>query len=197
MGKTSKVVVCGLAAAGKTAILEQLIYGNHTIGTQTYSTIEDTYVAFIETDRGVKEKVRFYDTGGLDSMKPELPKHLLNSADGFVLVYDITNPESYKCVEKVRKEIDKYSQTGRKEGSVIVLGNKADLEESRQVETSVAQKWAHKEKVKLFEVSVKNRQTLMEGFIALASKLTQPPPKSSFLTKKVKGVSSSSAAADS
>jgi NF-kappa-B inhibitor-interacting Ras-like protein len=33
MGKTSKVVVCGLTAAGKTAVLEQMIYGNHIIGT--------------------------------------------------------------------------------------------------------------------------------------------------------------------
>lgn len=197
MGKTSKVVVCGLTAAGKTAVLEQMIYGNHIIGTPTYSTIEDTYVAFIETDRGVKEKVRFYDTGGLDAMKPELPKHLLNSADGFVLVYDITNQESYKCVEKVKKEIDKYSP-GRKEGSVIVLGNKVDLDDSRQVETAVAQKWAQKEKAKFFEVTVKNRQSLIEGFITLASKLTQPPPKSSFLTKKVKDrVTSSSATTDS
>lgn len=32
MGKGCKVVVCGLLSVGKTAILEQLLYGNHTIG---------------------------------------------------------------------------------------------------------------------------------------------------------------------
>lgn len=32
MGKGCKVVVCGLLSVGKTAILEQLFYGNHTIG---------------------------------------------------------------------------------------------------------------------------------------------------------------------
>ncbi|KAL2804245.1 NF-kappa-B inhibitor-interacting Ras-like protein 1 isoform 3, partial [Daubentonia madagascariensis] len=31
MGKGCKVVVCGLLSVGKTAILEQLLYGNHTI----------------------------------------------------------------------------------------------------------------------------------------------------------------------
>lgn len=30
MGKTSKVVVCGMKGVGKTAILEQVIYGNIT-----------------------------------------------------------------------------------------------------------------------------------------------------------------------
>lgn len=33
MGKTSRVVVCGMAGVGKTAILEQLIYGNITPST--------------------------------------------------------------------------------------------------------------------------------------------------------------------
>ncbi len=30
-----------------------------------FSTIEDIYVAHIDTDRGLKEKVRFYDTAGM------------------------------------------------------------------------------------------------------------------------------------
>lgn len=32
MGKGCKVVVCGMASVGKTAILEQLLYGTHTAG---------------------------------------------------------------------------------------------------------------------------------------------------------------------
>ena len=34
-----------------------------------HSTIEDIYTAMIETDRGVKEKVRIFDTGGLVSLE--------------------------------------------------------------------------------------------------------------------------------
>ncbi len=32
MGKGCKVVVCGMASVGKTAILEQLLYSSHTVG---------------------------------------------------------------------------------------------------------------------------------------------------------------------
>lgn len=32
MGKSCKVVVCGQAAVGKTAVLEQLLYANHVAG---------------------------------------------------------------------------------------------------------------------------------------------------------------------
>lgn len=66
MGKSSKVVICGMKGVGKTAILEQLIYGNVNLKSSFYPTIEDIYVANIETDRGTKERVCFYDTAGLE-----------------------------------------------------------------------------------------------------------------------------------
>ncbi|XP_071433309.1 NF-kappa-B inhibitor-interacting Ras-like protein 2 isoform X1 [Pithys albifrons albifrons] len=58
MGKSCKVVVCGQAAVGKTAILEQLLYGNHVVGSEMIETQEDIYVGSIETDRGVREQHR-------------------------------------------------------------------------------------------------------------------------------------------
>jgi len=40
MGKTCKVVVCGQAAVGKTAILEQLINGDHVVGSVRYRLMQ-------------------------------------------------------------------------------------------------------------------------------------------------------------
>ncbi|XP_057235570.1 NF-kappa-B inhibitor-interacting Ras-like protein 2 isoform X3 [Malurus melanocephalus] len=57
MGKSCKVVVCGQASVGKTSILEQLLYGNHVVGSEMIETQEDIYVGSIETDRGVREQV--------------------------------------------------------------------------------------------------------------------------------------------
>ena len=42
MGKTSKVVVCGQAAVGKTAILEQLINGDHVVGSVSQKLVPKT-----------------------------------------------------------------------------------------------------------------------------------------------------------
>ncbi|KAF6095810.1 NFKB inhibitor interacting Ras like 2 [Phyllostomus discolor] len=56
MGKSCKVVVCGQASVGKTSILEQLLYGNHVVGSEMIETQEDIYVGSIETDRGVREQ---------------------------------------------------------------------------------------------------------------------------------------------
>ncbi|WAR11320.1 KBRS1-like protein [Mya arenaria] len=190
MGKISKILVCGHAGVGKTAIIEQLMYGNHVIGTPMISTIEDIYTAMIETDRGVKEKVRIFDTGGLDGTKTELPKHFLTFPDGFVLVYDVTNWDSFQKLDKIKKDIDKNRD--KKEVHIITIGNnKSERQEDRQVDFNTAQTWATQQKVRLWEANVTNRQSLVEPFVFLTSRITQPQSKSGFLPgRKAKGTSS-------
>ncbi|KAG5854866.1 hypothetical protein ANANG_G00042360 [Anguilla anguilla] len=177
MGKSCKVVVCGLAAVGKTAVLEQLLYANHIVGSEPMETLEDIYIGSIETDRGVREQVRFYDTRGLrDGV--EFPRHYYSFADGFVLVYSIDNKESFKRMEALKKDIDRYRD--KKEVTIVVLGNKGDLQDQKRVDSEFAQHWAKTEKVRLWEVSVADRRTLIEPFVYLASKMTQPQSKSTF-----------------
>ncbi|XP_023860768.1 LOW QUALITY PROTEIN: NF-kappa-B inhibitor-interacting Ras-like protein 2 [Salvelinus sp. IW2-2015] len=133
MGKSCKVVVCGLAAVGKTAVLEQLLYANHIAGSEPMETLEDIYIGSIETDRGTREQV-----------------------------------------------------------TIVVLGNKLDMQEQRRVDSEVAQHWAKTEKVRLWEVSVADRRTLIEPFVHLASKMTQPQSKSSFPLSRNKNKGSGS-----
>lgn len=69
--------------------------------------MEDVYLASVETDRGVKEQLRLYDTRGLQE-GVELPKHYFSVADGFVLVYAVTSLEAFQRVELLKKEIDVF-----------------------------------------------------------------------------------------
>ncbi|KAE8574715.1 hypothetical protein XENTR_v10003547 [Xenopus tropicalis] len=185
MGKSCKVVICGQHGVGKTAILEQLLYGNHVVGSDMIETQEDIYIGSVETDRGVREQVRFYDTRGLKDAI-ELPKHCFCGTDGYVLVYSVDNKDSFKRVEALKKEIDRSKD--KKEVTIVVLGNKSDLKDQRRVDHDAAQQWAKAEKVKLWEVSVNERRTLIEPFISLASKMTQPQNKSAFpLSRRNKG----------
>ncbi|KAK6470209.1 NF-kappa-B inhibitor-interacting Ras-like protein 2 [Huso huso] len=185
MGKSCKVVVCGFSAVGKTAILQQLLYANHAVGSEPIETLEDIYIGSIETDRGVREQVRFYDTRGLREGS-EFPKHYFSFAEGFVLVYSIDSKESFKRMEALKKDIDRYRD--KKEVIIVVLGNKCDLQDQRRVDYDSAQHWAKTEKVRLWEVSVADRRTLIEPFVHLASKMTQPQSKSTFpLSRKIKG----------
>jgi len=175
MGKTQKIIVCGSKGCGKTSILEKVIYNNNG---PFSSTLEDVYVANIETDRGTKEKIRFYDTQGVDVDYQDyaIPKHLLAAADGFLLVYSVEDWKSYQVVEAIRKEIKNNCE--KNNVVVLVLGTKIDLTSSKQVDPGHVMQWAQNEKIRFCEVSALDRQSLYEPFMYLASKLNPPPNKS-------------------
>ncbi|XP_057325330.1 NF-kappa-B inhibitor-interacting Ras-like protein [Microplitis mediator] len=188
MGKPTKVVVCGMKGVGKTAMIEQLIYGNVSSKTEIHPTIEDIYSANIETDRGTKEKIQFYDTAGLEGLQSsasnqqqQLARHYLGFADGYVLVYDTAKPESLDVLIPLKKDIDKNKD--KKEIVVIVVGNKTRADSSHDSLENTASKavnWCTREKIKHFEVNVLDRNSLYEAFIYLSSKLNPVQNKSTF-----------------
>ncbi|XP_050296469.1 NF-kappa-B inhibitor-interacting Ras-like protein isoform X2 [Anthonomus grandis grandis] len=105
-----------MKGVGKTAILEQVIYGNISSSSELHPTIEDIYVANIESDRGAREKIRFYDTAGIESSQTttangttsqQLLRHYLVLADGYILIYDTHNISSLDVLMSIKKDIDK------------------------------------------------------------------------------------------
>ncbi|ENN80443.1 NF-kappa-B inhibitor-interacting Ras-like protein isoform X1 [Dendroctonus ponderosae] len=188
MGKTCKVVVCGMKGVGKTAILEQAIYGNITQQSELHPTIEDIYVANIESDKGVREKVRFYDTAGIESSQTatangttsqQLLRHYLVLADGYILVYDTEKPNSLEALMSIKKDVDKNKD--KKEVTVIVIGNRTkDATNSADSVVNRASDWCNREKTRHFIVSAMQRSTLNEPFVYITSKLNPPPSKSTF-----------------
>ncbi|XP_046973705.1 NF-kappa-B inhibitor-interacting Ras-like protein isoform X2 [Vanessa atalanta] len=194
MGKTSKVVVCGMKGVGKTAVLEQLIYGNVNLKSSFYPTIEDIYVANIETDRGTKERVCFYDTAGLEpplTGPPQSPtmqltanqvlqRHYLGFAEGFVMVYDTTQPESLDVLMYLKKDIDRNKD--KKEVVMLVIGNRTGPDDINSLENtcSKAANWCAREKIRHFEVSAMDRPSLYEPFIFMTTKLNPVQNKTAF-----------------
>lgn len=188
------------------------------LGSEPMETLEDIYIGSIETDRGTREQVRFYDTRGLrDGM--EFPRHYYTFADGFVLVYSIDSKESFKRMEALKKDIDRHRDKKEvkqvilwllymcpislywcwastfyldPQVTIVVLGNKLDKQDERRVDSNMAQNWAKNEKVRLWEVSVAERRTLIEPFVYLASKMTQPQSKSTFPLSRNKNKGSGS-----
>ncbi len=182
MGKTFRVVVCGTKECGKTSIIERAIYNK---AGPFPSTVEDIYVANVENDRGLEEQIRIYDTAGIDpkslSLKEDLPRHLFPHADGYILVFSLDDEASFQVVDVIRKEVElHHKENPKKDLVLVVVGNKKDLTQQRQVETVQALNWAAREKVKYFEVSASERSSLFEPFVYLSSKLSPPHGKSSF-----------------
>lgn len=227
MGKTYKIIVCGKKALGKTSILEHLIYNNSitnssgqchinsqqrlsttsltsttssAIQTDRYfSTIEDIYVACWEKDKGIKEKLRFYDTRGMENAKDQetinLSRHLFSSCDGAVLIFSSADPDSIQCIEKLKQEIEKskdkkeichfilidnniphHGTTGG--DTVLFTGNKESIRSDLQ----------NRLRSNVYEFSGSDkRDALCKPFIDLATTITQLPTKGSGLVKPFKG----------
>lgn len=76
--------------------------------------------------------------------------------------------------------------------TIVVVGNKLDLQDQRRVDSEAAQQWARQEKVRLWEVTVTDRRMLIEPFVHLASKMTQPQSKSTFPLSRNKNKGSGS-----
>ncbi|ODM94968.1 NF-kappa-B inhibitor-interacting Ras-like protein 1 [Orchesella cincta] len=192
MGKANKVVVVGMKGVGKTTLLEQLIYGNFE-NQDIHPTIEDIYAATVDTDRGTKEMIRFYDTEGFalneTSHDVSIPKHYHSLADAFVLVYSVNSRQSFEIIDLLKKDIDKNREKREIASVVVAISGRPD--EKRQVDPSFAVSWATREKIRHFEVSILERSSLTSPFTYLASKLNPPPTKTGFaplnmVTRKAK-----------
>lgn len=78
-----------------------------------HPTIEDIYAAVIDTDRGTKEGIRFYDTEGFSltadggDSSIALQKHYHALADAFILVYSVDSRQSFEIIDILKKDIEK------------------------------------------------------------------------------------------
>lgn len=187
VNKYHKVFVIGHKNTGKTSLMDQLIYANHPTKSKTGSgnegwPVEDIYSAIIENEeRGCKEKIHFFETPAIPSIQlfnPDSLKNYVSYADGFVLVYAIDKKESFSVIELVKRTIDKNKD--KRDIPILVLGNKLDSFRYRQVDRAEADLWSAKEKVRLVEVTAMDRQTLIEPFVYLTSRLSPSVSKSSF-----------------
>lgn len=193
VSKYHKVMVIGSKNTGKSCILQQLIYSNDPVANNRpivhesnidhdTTTIEDIYSAIIENEeKGCKEKVHFFETPGVQSiasLNPESLRHYVNVADAFVLVYSIDKRESFSVIELIKRNIDKMKE--KRDVPILVLGNKLDSYRFRQVDRAEAESYAVREKVRLVEVTALDRQTLIEPFVYLTSRLSPSINKSSF-----------------
>ncbi|XP_058129529.1 NF-kappa-B inhibitor-interacting Ras-like protein isoform X2 [Anopheles ziemanni] len=199
ISKVGKVVICGAKGVGKTAILEQLIYGNVSIDSELHSTIEDTYVASVDTGKGSRDMLRIYDTAGLQG-NVQLPRHYLLYPDAFILVYDPSDPASLDMLAGIKSDIDKYKE--KKEMIIVVIANMRSRQIRATGPTPVesnlnrANNWCARERIKHYAVNAMERASLYEPFIQLAIRLYPTQTKSTFpqlrqLTQKTSKVDNS------
>ena len=160
-----KVVLLGEGRVGKTSILLRYTKGEYN--DRQVSTLQASYLDKSIQVGGQNTQLSVWDTAGQERFHALGPIYY-RDADGALLVYDITDAESFSKVQKWVKELRKIV------GNDIVIaiaGNKIDLEKDRNVEVDKALEYATSVNAKHFHTSAKANKGLDDVFNDLASRM--------------------------
>lgn len=160
-----KLVFLGEQAVGKTSVITRFMYDTFDNNYQATIGIDFLSKTFYLEDRTVR--LQLWDTAGQERFRSLIPSYIRDSS-GAIVVYDITNRHSFlntsKWIEDVRSE--------RGSDVIIVLvGNKTDLNDRRQVSTEEGEEKAKENGVMFFETSAKAGTNIKALFRQLAQAL--------------------------
>lgn len=114
---------------------------------------------------GRKVKVRIWDTAGQERFKT-LTGKFYRGSHGILMLYDMTNRESYTNVDKWMQQIK--DNIGDTNPCIVLVANKKDLEDSRDITKAEGQRLARKYNIQYFETSARTDTGVNEAFQALA-----------------------------
>lgn len=114
-------------------------------------------------------KLQIWDTAGQERFHT-ITKSYYRGADGVVLMYDITNKESFDHITDWFRDVERY---GNPDAIKFIVGNKSDSGTSRRVPAPIAAKLAQSLGVRFFEISAKNDESVDEMFSSLARRIVQ------------------------
>ena len=85
-----------------------------------------------------------------------------------IVVYDVTDKESFKNIDSWMNEIEKHASDNV---SKIMCGNKSDLEDSRQVSTDEGKELADTYNIRFIESSAKDNSNVEEAFTLMTKEI--------------------------
>eukprot|EP00730_Choanoeca_flexa_P017694 TRINITY_DN8553_c0_g1_i3.p1 TRINITY_DN8553_c0_g1~~TRINITY_DN8553_c0_g1_i3.p1 ORF type:complete len:230 (+),score=44.88 TRINITY_DN8553_c0_g1_i3:63-692(+) len=157
-----KFLVIGNASTGKSCLLHQFIENkfksesSHTIGVEFGSKIVNC--------GGKTVKLQIWDTAGQERFR-SVTRSYYRGAAGALLVYDISNRESYNALTNWLTD----ARTMASPDIVIVLvGNKKDLEADREVTFLEASRFAQENELMFLETSARTGENVEEVFLKCA-----------------------------
>jgi len=126
---------------------------------------------------GMTIKLQIWDTAGQERFKT-ITSSYYKGAHGIIVVYDISDRDSFAKVTEWMNEVEKHAE---ETCSQILIGNKNDLEDQRQVNYNEAKDLADHFNVRFLETSAKNAQNVEDAFTLMtreiSSKVAKDQPK--------------------
>jgi len=166
------LTVLGAGGVGKSCLILQ--YLTKKFIDMYDPTIEDTYRAMRTIDGNAYNLV-INDTAGQDEISQigGCTDETIRSSDGFLLVYSITNNESFKLVERFYQIILTFKSSKLLSLPILLVANKTDLINRRTVTTEEGESLANKLSCKYMEVTATRNSDVDSCFQTLARNIVE------------------------
>ena len=173
-----KIMIIGESLVGKTALITRY----------TKDTFSGTYLTTIGIDfqnkfldiNNKKIKLEIWDTAGQERFR-NIAKNYFQSSDGFLLVYDISNEDSFKKLSFWLEQINLNAPENTK---YIVVGNKKDLENKRKVQIEEGENFSKNNGVHFYETSAIDGTNVNVVFEFLAKEIVNDQEKTGNKNKR-------------
>ena len=153
-----KIIIIGDSGSGKSNILSR--YLNDEFNLESKNTVGVELGTKYLKIKGKGAKLQIWDTAGQERYR-SITTSYYKGSHGCFIVYDIANEESFENVDKWYSEAVK---TISENASIILVGNKCDLEDQRKITKEMGEEKAKNLKCPFFETSAKTKINIEEIF---------------------------------
>lgn len=161
-----KLVIVGDTGVGKSSLL--LRFADNQFYENYLATIGVDFRFKTMNIDGKMVKFQIWDTAGQERFRT-ITSAYYKGSHGILLVYDMTDGQSYEDVDKFwLQEVDNYAE---KDVELYLIGNKSDLVERRAIPAATVEEYCKKKKMTHFESSAKEDEKVSDIFIDFARKM--------------------------
>jgi Ras-related protein Rab-11A len=153
-----KVVLVGDSSVGKTNIMSK--YLKNEFHEDSKATVGVEFGSKQFTIEGHSIKAQIWDTAGQERYKA-ITSAYYKGAKGAFIVYDITRKNSFDSIDKW---VNDLTASADKKLTILVIGNKCDLEDQRQVTKEQGEAKASSLQVAFLETSALSGENLNKAF---------------------------------
>ena len=153
-----KLVVAGSGGVGKSALT--IMYIQNVFISEYDPTIENSYRRAVQL-HGENYILDILDTAGEEDYSVMIDQYY-RAGEGFVFVYSVTCKSSLEDAEELIKRVNLVKDT--ENVPMVIVGNKCDLEDMRELTTEDGKSLATKYKCPFFESSAKCRINVPDIF---------------------------------
>eukprot|EP00002_Diphylleia_rotans_P038221 TRINITY_DN8673_c0_g2_i1.p1 TRINITY_DN8673_c0_g2~~TRINITY_DN8673_c0_g2_i1.p1 ORF type:complete len:220 (-),score=63.31 TRINITY_DN8673_c0_g2_i1:971-1630(-) len=160
-----KYIIIGDSGVGKSCLLLQ--FTDKRFQPVHDMTIGVEFGARMITIDGKQIKLQIWDTAGQESFR-SITRSYYRGAAGALLVYDITRRETFSHLTNWLEDARQHANQNM---TIMLIGNKSDLEHRRQVSVEEGQQFAKENNLVFMETSAKTAAGVEDAFINTAKQI--------------------------